>query len=88
MAQELEEEHVHSLSSMGHKLLVKNFVWTEEGWPTINFDDFANGDEIGSLVSEEFQTGCKMRIMRKFVKPWLVLVKSGDSSSWLIMRLI
>jgi hypothetical protein len=43
MAQEVEEEHVESLS-MGNDLHVKNFIWSEEEWPAINYDDFAGGE--------------------------------------------
>ncbi|BBG99662.1 2-oxoglutarate and Fe(II)-dependent oxygenase superfamily protein, partial [Prunus dulcis] len=31
---------------MGHKLSVKNFIWSTEEWPEINHDDFADADDI------------------------------------------
>jgi hypothetical protein len=31
---------------MGNDLQVKNFIWSEEEWPAINYDDFADGDDI------------------------------------------
>ncbi|KAK9275169.1 hypothetical protein L1049_022430 [Liquidambar formosana] len=46
MAIDIEEQHVDSLSSMGHKLSVKNFIWVEEEWPVTNYNDFTNGDDI------------------------------------------
>ncbi|KAF3971132.1 hypothetical protein CMV_005236 [Castanea mollissima] len=46
MALEIKEEHVESLSSMDHDLCVKNFVWSKEEWPAINYDEFADGDDI------------------------------------------
>lgn len=46
MALEIEEQHVESLSSMDHNLCVKNFIWSKEEWPAINYDEFADGDDI------------------------------------------
>lgn len=43
MALEIEEQHVESLSSMDHNLCVKNFIWSKEEWPAINYDEFAMG---------------------------------------------
>ncbi|GMY29935.1 gibberellin 20 oxidase 1-like [Fagus crenata] len=46
MALEIEEQHVESLSSMDHNLCVKNFIWSKEEWPAINYDEFVDGDHI------------------------------------------
>ncbi|XP_008238401.1 PREDICTED: gibberellin 20 oxidase 1-like [Prunus mume] len=46
MALQIEDQYVESLSSMGHKLSVKNFIWSTEEWPEINHDDFADADDI------------------------------------------
>ncbi|KAL6348746.1 hypothetical protein AAG906_033402 [Vitis piasezkii] len=51
MALEIEEHPVESLSS-GPKLCVKNFVWSEDEWPLINHDDFADGDDIPTISLE------------------------------------
>ena len=40
------EELVESLSSMDHNLCVKNFIWSKEEWLAINYDEFADGDDI------------------------------------------
>ncbi|KAK2989703.1 hypothetical protein RJ640_012924 [Escallonia rubra] len=46
MALEIEEQHVESLSSRNQRLRVKNFVWHEEEWPAISYNDFSDGDDI------------------------------------------
>lgn len=46
MALEIEERHVESLSTMDHNLCVKNIIWSKEEWPAINYDEFADGDDI------------------------------------------
>lgn len=60
MAQEVEEEHVESLS-MGNDLQVKNFIWSEEEWPAINYDDFADGDDIPVISFRGVLDGKKNR---------------------------
>ena len=52
MALEIEDLPVESLSSSGPKLCVKNFVWSENEWPTMNYDDFSDGDDIPTISLE------------------------------------
>ncbi|XP_075517869.1 naringenin,2-oxoglutarate 3-dioxygenase-like [Primulina tabacum] len=40
------EENVESLSYDDHKLRVKDFVWCEDEWPSIKYDDFVDGEDI------------------------------------------
>ncbi|GFZ02086.1 hypothetical protein Acr_15g0006950 [Actinidia rufa] len=49
MAHEIEEQVVASLSSPAQKLCIKNFIWSNEEWPEINYNDFDDGDDIPSI---------------------------------------
>lgn len=46
MGIDIEEQHVESLSTTGHDLRVKNFIWSEEEWPVINYNEFANEEDV------------------------------------------
>ncbi|XP_072987323.1 gibberellin 20 oxidase 1-like [Typha latifolia] len=43
---EIETQHVQPLSTATNKLTIKDFVWSKDEWPAIEYDDFAKGDEI------------------------------------------
>ncbi|KAK1261977.1 Gibberellin 20 oxidase 1 [Acorus gramineus] len=43
---DLEAQHVESLSSTHNKLQVKDFIWSENEWPTVAHDDFDSGEDI------------------------------------------
>ncbi|KAK1307229.1 Gibberellin 20 oxidase 1 [Acorus calamus] len=43
---DLEAQHVETLSSTHNKLQVKDFIWSENEWPTVAHDDFDSGDDI------------------------------------------
>ncbi|XP_040987717.1 gibberellin 20 oxidase 1-like [Juglans microcarpa x Juglans regia] len=67
MAQEIEEQHVEPLSSIGQPLCVKNFIWAEEEWPTITYENFADGDGIPTISfreikSQNYETLCKTMV--------------------------
>ncbi|XP_048229503.1 gibberellin 2-beta-dioxygenase 4 [Ricinus communis] len=51
MASILEEQLVESLSCVGQKLCVRNFIWSEEEWPAIDHNSFANGDDDIPVIS-------------------------------------
>ncbi|KAI3469015.1 hypothetical protein Pfo_025678 [Paulownia fortunei] len=46
MEPQIEEHYVGSLSNTDQKLHVKNFVWSEDEWPTIKHDDFWDREDI------------------------------------------
>ncbi|KAF3644414.1 putative polycomb protein embryonic flower [Capsicum annuum] len=52
MAHGIEEEHVETLSMNGNnKMQVKNFIWSEEEWPTLKHDDFGDVEEDIPVIS-------------------------------------
>lgn len=53
MSLQIEEQYVESLSSMGHKLSVKNFIWSKEEWPSINHDEFTDAHDIPVISLRE-----------------------------------
>lgn len=53
MAPGIEEQPVEPLSSLDQKLQVKNFIWCEKEWPTLNYNDFEDGDDIPSISLRE-----------------------------------
>lgn len=57
MALQIEEQYVESLSSMGHKLSVKNFIWSKEEWPAINHDEFTDAHDIPVISLREISDG-------------------------------
>ncbi|KAK9927666.1 hypothetical protein M0R45_024838 [Rubus argutus] len=57
MALQIEEQYVESLSSLGHKLSVKNFIWSKEEWPAINHDEFTDAHDIPVISLREISDG-------------------------------
>lgn len=52
MAPGIEEEGVETLSMNGNnKMQVKNFIWSEEEWPTLKHDDFGDVDDDIPVIS-------------------------------------
>ncbi|XP_059657643.1 gibberellin 20 oxidase 1-like [Cornus florida] len=51
MGLEIEEQFVDSLSSVNHKLCIKNFIWSKEEWPGISHNEFADGDNDIPVIS-------------------------------------
>lgn len=68
----IEEQQVPSLSTVENKFCVKDFVWSKEEWPSINYDEFETVDDIPvvSLATvtkgergEEYDKVCKDMVL-------------------------
>ncbi|GLT91116.1 hypothetical protein SLE2022_090220 [Rubroshorea leprosula] len=82
MGMEIEEQQVESLSSMGKKLYVKNFIWSEEERPGINHNDFAKEEDIPVIslledhgVAIEILENAKMQLNKLFDLPMELKLK-------------
>ncbi|GKV10815.1 hypothetical protein SLEP1_g22127 [Rubroshorea leprosula] len=78
----IEEQQVESLSSMGKKLHVKNFIWSKEEWPGINHNDFAKEEDIPVIslledhgVTIETIENAKMQLNKLFDLPMELKLK-------------
>ncbi|KAA8526022.1 hypothetical protein F0562_007878 [Nyssa sinensis] len=83
MALEIEEQHVESLSSMGQKLCIKNFIWCKEEWPAINYNDFADGDDIPTISLQAILNGKKGQEYEKLCQ---AMVSAGEK--WGFFKLV
>ncbi|XP_077234332.1 gibberellin 20 oxidase 2-like [Tasmannia lanceolata] len=66
--EEVGGEAVDSLSTKANRLCVKDFVWSQEEWPTINHDDFETGDDIPLISLLVVQKGMRDQEYEKVCK--------------------